>query len=467
MTPHDFRRRCTESATFFVENVLHYNLWSKQREILDSLSVNERTACKSAHGTGKTLVAACGLVWWLYTRKPSLVFSTAPTDPQVEKLLWKEVNVAYAKLPAELRAMGRCLTKELKLAPDHFAFGRSTDDPENLQGQHSPHLMVIVDEAASVTDDMFKIIDTFAAGGEYRELYIGNPTSPEGRFYRAFQNAEMGYNRISIPAAETPAWTGENVPESVKSQLIQQERVAKWALDWGIDSATYQSRVLAEFPESDATTVLVPLTWLEAAQGREVEYGPEPILQMGLDVARYGDDRTSLCWRKGRVLQRLESRAKLSTQEVAGWCAEEARQLSADNGGAALQVLVDEGGNPGIIDLLLALDIPNVTFEGVAFGSSATDNEKHSNRRNEMMWSIREWFKPDNNEPDTIIAATGDAVERFVAQASSIKYTYDSKARPAVERKDDMKKRGLPSPDELDAVALAFAPRVHSNVWAY
>lgn len=456
--PPEVVKALHDDAALFAEQVLGLTLWSKQREILQSVSTHEKTVVKSCHGTGKTFISAAAVVWFLYTRSPAIVFTTAPTAPQVEKLLWKEINVAYGKLPPDLRALGRCLNTELKISAEHNAFGRATDDPENLQGLHSPHLMVVVDEACSVTDEMFNVIDTFAAGGEYRELYIGNPTSPSGRFYRAFQNEELGYNRISIPADVTPNWTGEDVPDVVKSQIIQQARVAKWAIEWGEDSSTYTARVKAEFPQSDATAVLVPLTWIEQAQQREPEYSADAVLQMGLDVARYGDDRSSLAWRKGRVLQGIESRAKLGTLEVAAWAGDEADAF-AKREGRQVVVLVDEGGNPGVFDNLRVRSNPLVKYEAVSFGSSAIDPEKHSNRRNEMLWGLREYFKPGNNEPDMVMMATGDAAGRFVAQASTIRHSTDAKLRPKVESKDDMKKRKLPSPDELDAVALAFSPR--------
>ena len=462
--PPEVVKALHDDAALFAEQVLGAHLWSKQREILQSVSVNEKTAVKSCHGTGKTFISAYAVVWFLYTRSPAIVFTTAPTAPQVEKLLWKEINVAYGKLPSELRRLGRCLTTGLKIDVDHHAFGRATNDPENLQGLHSPHLMVIVDEACSVTDDMFDVIDTFAAGGEYRELYIGNPTSPEGRFYRAFQNPALGYNRISIPAVDTPNWTGEDVPDAVKSQLIQQERVAKWAIEWGVDSSTYIARVKAEFPSGDSTAVLVPLSWLEAAQQREAPEPNDGALRMGLDVARFGNDLSSLCWAKGHVLTRLESKAKLGTIELAAWAAEEA-EAYADSEKREVLVLVDEGGNPGVYDLLEKREHKLVTYEAVAFGGAAIDSDKHSNRRNEMLWSVRELFRTGNNEPDIVVVAKGDAIERLAAQVSTIKFAYDGKGRPKVESKDEMKARGLPSPDELDAVALAFAPQQTANLF--
>jgi len=446
----------------FIERATGTYLWSKQREILQSVWDNERTAVKSCHGPGKTKLAADAAVAFLMTHKPAEVITTAPTWRQVRRQLWKEVNLTWGRLPDDLRALGTCLTTEIQIGPGHVAYGLSTDDPDMFQGIHSPHLMVIVDEANGVDDEIYAAIDTLGAGGKYRELLIGNPTRAEGKFYRAFQNPALGYNCISIPVDVTPNWTGEDVPDEVRRVLVNPERVAQWATDWGKDSPMYLSRVKAEFPTGADSNVLIPLAWLEAAQNRATEgYEPHGDPQMGVDVARYGSNRTAIAKRIGPALTELDSwPSDTSVPQVAGLTKEHAEAMRQGmDSKVKLLVLIDDGGvGGGVVDILKPQSDGRIEYKGVNFGESASDKEHFINRRAEMYCHLRDLARQGNNDPDLVIAATSAEAQRFAAQVSAMKYEFDAKGKRKIESKENMEKRKLPSPDEADAVVLAFAP---------
>ncbi len=449
----------------FVENALGGTIWSKQREILQSVACNERTAVRSCHGAGKSHIAARAVIWFMATHQPAEVVTTAPTWSQVEDVLWKEIHLAWGKAIPPVRALGICLSTELKFGDGHVAYGISTDKTDRFQGRHSPNLLVVVDEAAGVAPAIFDAVATLGTGEGYRELLIGNPTSTDGRFYQAFQNPALGYNCISISAEETPNFTDEEVPESVKRNLVTREWVEARKVDWGEDSPLYISRVKAEFPSGDADNVLVPLAWAEAACNLAPRTDGDATCQMGLDVARYGSDACCLAGRVGYNLKLLKSKpGHTGSLEVEAWARQEAQDFAAANGGT-VKVLVDEGYNPGVVDHLLTLSDPGVTYEAVSFGAAARDPEKHLNRRNEMMWGLRELYRPGNADPDLCITATGPEVERLKSQVSSIRFKYDTRLRPKCETKQEMKDRGMPSPDETDAVALAFAESEQAVPW--
>lgn len=454
--PTEAFRVLRKRADVFAERALGDTLWSKQREILQAVSTHDKVAVKSGHGLGKTYTAAAAVIWWMCTRRPAEVISTAPTWRQVEKLLWKEVALAWGRAAPEIRELGQCLTTQLKFGPGHEAWGISTDDTDRFQGIHSPHLMVIVDEAAGVAQQIHDAIATLGTGGEYRELLIGNPTSTEGRFYQAFRDPSLGYHCVSVSVEDSPHWTGEDCPESVLHHLTTREWAAARAHEWGTDSALYQARVLAKFPEGDSDNILVPLSWAEAAQLREPPEEGDRTAQLGLDVARYGNDSTCMAGRVGYDLILIEERpGSTGTLDVVAWASGIACQWAEKY--SAVTVLVDEGYNPGVVDLLLARDDKGVTYEAVSFGAAALDTEHHINRRNEMYWGLRRLFQPGNNDPDLSISATGPEVSRFIAQVSAMRYKNDARLRPRLESKDEMKARGMPSPDEADAVVLAFA----------
>jgi len=462
----------------FGEKAFGDEYWSVQRAILDSLVANEKTAVASCHSIGKTFIASRAVLWFMHLFAPAIVATTAPTAHQVRNLLWKEIRTAHATLPVELRGESRCLTTELQfltadkqVRPEHIAWGRSTNDPAQFQGVHGEYLLAVVDEAAGVDDAIYEALDTWGAGGMYRELLIGNPTHSEGKFHRAFHNPELGYQCIRVPVTDTPNWTGEAVPARVRRLLVQPERVEAWKADWGEGSAAFRARVFAEFPAAGEHEVIVPLGWVYGAQVRGAEWqaGEDEDLQVGVDVARFGEDRTSVASRVGMALTALTSAPGDTTAPQVAAMAAEAAIALRDRYGREVLVVIDETGvGGGALDICRTRDDRDITYVGFNFGGVARDSERRSNAGAEAYWNLRDYMQTGNDCADLVIAAEGREVERFAAQVSARRYDYDAKGRIRLERKEDMKKRGLPSPDEADAVAMAFAPMVApSEPWSF
>lgn len=460
-------RRTQRDPVWWCERSLGDSLWSKQREVLQALARHEKVAVASANGIGKTFLASRAVLWFLHAYCPAIVATTAPTAHQVRNLLWREIRTAHGKLPPDLQAASKCLTTELQffasdgsVRPDHLAWGRSTDEATQFQGVHAPHLMAVVDEAAGVSDEIYEALDTWASGGVYRELLIGNPTEANGKFYRAFHNSELGYELIQVPVTQTPNWTGEELPDRVKASLVQPERVEAWRADWGESSAAYKSRVLAEFPSEDADAVIIPLGWVEEAKRRAEtwEATERDSLQVGVDVARFGVDRTCVASRVGMALTGVTAAdGGTSAPRVAAMAAETAINLRDTYGREVLVVIDETGVGGGALDVCHTRQDRGITYVGFQFGGAAIDNERRANAGAEAYWNLRDYAEGDNQFPDLVIACEGAEVDRFAAQVSARRYDYDSKGRVRLERKPDMKKRQLPSPDEADAVALAFA----------
>jgi phage terminase large subunit len=166
--------------------------WDKQRAIMQALVRHPRVAVASANSCGKTFIAARIAAWWLALYRPSIVITTAPTDRQVAEVLWRELRVFIAKAKARGKALGGklLLTCKWELADDHFAIGFSTkdNDPDRFQGFHSPHILVIADEAAGISEKIYEGITAVLKGAHARLLAIGNPTALEGWFYEAFRS---------------------------------------------------------------------------------------------------------------------------------------------------------------------------------------------------------------------------------------------------------------------------------------
>lgn len=195
------------------------------------------------------------------------------------------------------------------------------------------------------------------------------------------------------------------------------------------------------FQVSGGHSLIRPEQVMQARRGKVLAIGP---LIVGVDPARFGDDRTAIVRRKGRAVYDLEVYEKLSTMEVAGIVHSIIKEENPD------QVAIDVGGlGAGVVDRLEELGHGNVVV-GINFGSAALDPKKFVNRRAEMWWELRDWL--DGDMP-VMIPDRDDLHTDLVAP----QYKYDSNQRRKLESKDDIKKRGMRSTDCADALALTFA----------
>lgn len=458
----EVRAEMPDCPARFAEEVLGLWLSAKQREVLEAVRDHEKVVVPSCHAAGKTFLSGIVVLWWLFTRKPAYVITTAPTWRQVKRLLWKEIRALFRRLPEGVRGQAECDMTQLKMLdeegepdPYHYAYGFATENPDDMPGEHAENMLVVYDEAPGITDEQFGVMDTYQPD---RELMIGNPVNPEGRFRRAVEKAELGWRCVKISAYDTPNFTGEEVPENVSRQLLRPDRVEQWKVEWGEDSAYFRARVLAEFPDSDATTVIAPMMWVEAAIDREAEKLQWPTAQVGVDVARSGSNRTAIAVRLGGELLKLESlEGNLRTQETAYHAAEAAQDLYSLCG-RTVEVLIDETGvGAGVVDLLYPCSDSRIRYHGVLFGGRANSAGRFINWRAEAYWTLREVLRPGSPVPKLSIGCEGPEIARFRAQISSIRYEMKP-YRIKIESKEDMEKRGLPSPDEADAVVLAVGP---------
>lgn len=458
--------RAQRDPVWWCENVLRVKPWSKQVEIMQSVRDNPRTAVRSCHGIGKSFTAGQIILWFLNAFAPSIVLSTAPTWRQVEKLVWKEVRASYARATAIDGGLGGALlpaSPELHIVRDQwYAAGLSTNDPNKFQGYHEEHILVIVDEAAGVPEDIFEAIEGVLTSEHSRLLLLGNPTSIGGTFHKAFRGA--GYHTIHIGAFDSPNFTafgitpedfpGNSWEEKITGRLPNPKLITpEWAYDkflkWGPDSPAYQARVLGNFPEAGDDT-LIPLAWVEAAQARWLDVEPGEPIEIGCDVARYGSDETVIAIRRGGRVEPLLVYAQKDTMETAGLV----KAAHAETSATAIKV--DEIGiGAGVVDRLKELKCPAT---GVNVASAPVEPERFMNLRAELWWNLRERLDPNPRVNPNPIALPPD--DQLLADLTNVKYKIDSRGRIQLESKEEIKKRLGRSPDRGDAVVLAYAPSV-------
>ncbi len=451
-----FVNRAQSDPVWWVKHVLGNDLWSKQREIIESVRDNKRTVVRSCHGIGKSFTAARVALWWLYSHPYAIVATTAPTFRQVEKILWQEMRGAHSKSKVALG--GKPLNTEIKLDDGWFAMGFATDDPNAVQGLHSPHLLLILDEASGIPPKIWEAAEGVLTSAHCRLLAIGNPTEPAGPLADEFKSP--GASKYSVSCFDSPNFTeyGITLDDVVSGAwrdkakdtpypwLITPEWVADKVTRWGTSSPAFKSRCLGEFPDLGDNT-LIPMSWIERAQARWSEAcKSEATLAAGtvlsVDVARFGSDETVIGKRTGDTFRAHKTLRGADTMAVSGAVIDALRVT-----GASRAHIDSVGVGAGVYDRLVELKIP---VASMGAGEAALDKERFSNARAEWFWTLRERFERDE-------IAIDDTDDNLFGQLCNLRYKINSRGQILIESKDEMRKRGLPSPDRADAMAMAFA----------
>ena len=443
--------------SLFVREWLGARPWSKQEEIINSLVSNSRTAVRSAHATGKSWLAARAVLWWM-GEPGSVALTTAPTFRQVRNVLWQEIRMAHSGSKQPLS--GRMLTTALRIKDGWYALGFSTNDPNAFQGLHSAkRVLVVFDEAAGVDRSIWDSAEGVLTTDSCRMLSIGNPTDTAGRFFDEFKNP--GTNKIKISAYDTPNFTEFGIVEEdiasgewqkkIKGPLPYPSLVSPgWVADkykrWGNESPFYRSRVLAEFPQS-SSDALIPLHLVEAAMLRESEVAQGAPTILGVDVARFGGDKSIILARRGARARVCEKIVKTDTMTLTGKVV-----MHLDESKAVKANIDVIGIGSGVFDRLNELGRPAVAANA---GGSPVDKERFLNARAEWYWTIREDAEAGNLDIDD---------EDLAAQLASIKWKPTSRGLIQIESKEGMKARQMASPNEADALALTYAKEAPAPV---
>ena len=251
--------------------------WSRQREIARSVVDYPITLAPTGNAVGKSHCAA-GIIHWFAVEHPgSKVVVTAPSQTQLEEVLWKEVESAYSNSRVPLG--GRILKDPLKIefgnGWDILAY--STTKVERFSGHHKEDLLAVVDEASGVADEIFEAIGSLNPS---RELYLGNPLRPDGTFYERCIAAPSNplANLIQVSSLESPHIELERSPWG----LADATWLFKNRNDYGEGTLWWTTHVLGLFPDSGMDTVL-PWSWLQLAA--QTIHRPAGERRLAIDLA--------------------------------------------------------------------------------------------------------------------------------------------------------------------------------------
>ncbi|MGW2920412.1 hypothetical protein ACWDBF_21475 [Streptomyces angustmyceticus] len=447
----------SRDPALWARDKLNEHLWSKQIEIAESVRDHRLTAVQSCHGVGKSWTASRLTAWWLDTHPPgeARVVTTAPTGDQVKAILWSEINAAFSKAEArENPFLGRINETEWKLGKRLIAFGRKPSDynPHAFQGIHAKYVLVILDEACGVNKQFWTAASAIATGEHCRILAIGNPDDPGSQFARACANTDR-WNVIRISAFDTPNFTGEQVPDELRSMLVSHDYVDDMRSEYGEESPTFTSKVKGEFP-TDSEDGVVRLSTLRAcAAPRETPRPDERLLpvELGVDMGAGGDE-TSIRERHGMLVGREWKFREKDPVKAA------ARIVEAIRESGATTVKVDSIGiGWGIVGNLREKREQgrhSAEILGVNVSEASTEPNRFPRLRSQIWWEIGRKLSEDRGWD--LSQLEEDDRERLISQLTAPKYSLDAAGRIVVEPKAETIKRLGRSPDNADALLLAF-----------
>lgn len=430
------------------------HIWSKQREVLESVRDHRRTVVRACHSAGKSHIASTAACWWLDSHPPgeAFVLSTAPTAPQVRAILWRGIN----RIHASAGLPGRCNQTEWIMptgdgSEELVGIGRKPSEHSEgaFQGIHARFVLVILDESQGVPRNLWDATESIASNANARILAIGNPDVTTGPFVEACNSPEL-WNEIHIGYKHTPAATGEQVPEVVADGLISQEWARDRAIAWGEDSALYQSKVLGEFPTGDIDPWRV-ISEEDAAKCRYIdpayEDDPDAVRIGGIDVGG-GGDRTVIVERVGSAVKRIESFADRDPMRTVGKLVHLIEEWNLSK--VRIDVVGIGWGVAGRLREVLKERGSRCKMQTVNFAGKSSQPKRFLNIRAEAWWNGRELSRTQAWS----LAGLG---EDAIAELTMPRYeVVDSSGKVKIEPKDDIRERLGRSPDIADALLLAF-----------
>lgn len=432
----DFIKKYRDDPVAFVRNVFKAKPDEWQTQFLEAIrDNNRRISVRSGHGVGKSTAASWAMLWYLLTRYPVKVVVTAPTSSQLFDALFAEIKRWVKEMPPALSELLEVKSDRIELKPsptEAFISARTSraEQPEALQGIHSDHVMLVADEASGVPEAVFEAAAGSMSGHSAVTILLGNPVRGTGYFYET-------HNRLR------DEWFTLHV-NCEKSKRVSKEFVREMAIKYGEESNAYRVRVLGEFPLADDDT-MIPFSVVEQAMNRDIEVDRYSTMTYGVDVARFGSDKSALAKKKGNVITEVKKWRGLDLMQLVG--AIKAEYESEEPEDRPLNIYIDSIGlGSGVVDRLREMGLPAV---GINVSESPAMKNAYINLRGELWGKMKNWLEQRN----CVLPKDDD----LLADLTAPRYTFNSSGRLRVESKEEMKKRGLASPDLADACILTLA----------
>jgi phage terminase large subunit len=487
---------------WYSKNVLQTTFWKMQREIVRSVLANKKTTVKASHGVGKSFLASNTALVYAAMYKPSIVITTAPSNRQVEGLIWQEIRRTLYKTKEVLKveimpsaSMLYMLDAQGNRVPKWYIHGFSTTDPDKFQGIHEDRLLLVCDEAAGLSDKLFPAFESITNLENNRLLLIGNPTSISGGFYNSFKDPR--YTKFTISNYISPNFTAMGITENdiitgnwedkynywmskydripfpfLADPKDTAEKYKAWCPN-GVKTSIYISRIEGEFVAADDDS-LFPMNWIELAFERWNSIKRfEGKCELGIDVAYSGNDESSIAVRYGSAIKEFKKYKALSPTELArvaeGVLKENdikaIAKIDANGIGAGTESMMCEDGYDtrrvmvqGGVTHIAKEDPKATTVKDLVARKLVEQGEGFANLRAQMFWYLRMRLDPDTDVNPEPIALPPS--ENLLQEMMAIGYKQTGKGRIQITDKIQIKKDLGRSPDMADSLALAFCPEI-------
>lgn len=456
-----------DPVTFAREALGVVRMWWRQEELLRAAATHRKVAVRSGQKTSKTFTIAILALWWALTRPKSRVVIVAPSARQIRINVWGELaNIradSYDRTTLNADGSPRVravlpLGGEWHESPEtgwkfpnrSQIVGFVSNDPERLRGLSGADQLYIIDEASGVPDEIFASIDGNLAGGG-RIIAISNPVHDLGWYAQTFAEGSR-WHAIAISSIEASE-VSPPIPGLATKEFIEEKRH-----EWGVESAEWYAKILGKFPPASVDGVIPKGLALDATKRWTTTPQTDDPLELGVDVARFGNDKSSIVWRRGSWASAPRMLKGCDVVEVAETTLAIIREVARPGERVKAKIdAVSVGG--GVADILRRhprVELADGGFcelEVVDVQAAASSPDPSCARMRDAMWlSLRKWLTPADK------AGADGAIPRDLALLADItapRVGYDATNRWKVESKFDVRKRIGRSTDCGDALALA------------
>lgn len=402
--------------------------------------------------THNSFIAARIAAWWIDSHPPGTakVLTSAPTFHQVKTILWGELNRTHR----QGKLSGRMNMTEWYLNDEMVAFGRKPRDSakgsddetiQDFQGTHADFLLVIFDEACGIPKPLWLAATSLLTNDDGRILAIGNPDNSQSHFAEICAPGS-GWNVIKIPLSSTPRFTDEVCDPSVLARMPTQGWLDRFIRQFGMGTNAYKSKVDAEFPES-ALDGVIP--WSFAVKAKQTEPDLDGPVHLGIDVAgSERGDETVIRERRGNMPGRRWAIRTEHSEEIVDLA------LTAIEESGATVVKVDVigvgFGVAGHLRRELHKQHVHCQVAPVNVAERSTNPKRFKNKRAQLWWEVGREGVNDG------LISLRDIDDDTLSQLVNPKYSKNTMGQIVVEPKEDTIARIGHSPDDADALLLAF-----------
>lgn len=435
----------------FAEDVLSFYPDEKQIEIMLSVRDNKRTSVRSGQGVGKTATVACIIIWYMLFRDNAKIVATAPTKQQLNIVLWPEIAKWLSGTYADyFLTLTKTMLYMIGYELEWFATAKTATKKENMAGLHADNMLIIVDEASGVSDEILETLLGTITGVDNRILFISNPTRNSGIFYESHHKDREQFCCIHIDAERCERTDKENI------EMLKRK--------YGADSNVVKVRVKGDFPDQEDDVFIQLHLVMRGIQTEFDETAPVQTIDIACDVAREGGDETVIGTKINNKVLPFLIRNGQDTMATVGDIMRTANLLHDRYPNISITVRIDDTGvGGGVTDRLREIKkldgLDWLWIIPVKFGIPIKHKFYYDTTTlmaaivKELLSEFDEQGKP--KECELILPEDNELIAQLTVRKYGI---YESKGKIKLESKKEMKKRDLKSPDRADCLFLLCLP---------